>query len=431
MASTSQRFLASVFDQCGDSCGWTAAFIAALAYGTFGVPIKETVHLDVHPLVLQSYKTFTMFLFAWLVILTGESVRLTPWGLLSGLLWVLGGTGGIFAIRTAGMAIAVGTWSSVMILVNFLVGIVCFREPVASFGSTCGAFLCLAIGLVGMSIFSAPSPSSSSSSLESNNNPLMNHHESSSNEDDDHLHESDPPLEHEMASIAAVPLKELSVPREDGGRHQAVTSRVTTLHRGKSNEEMESLIAADSDPLRDPAEVVESQEDGSPRRDSRYKKEQRKFSWDNRLGLTKRELGILGAVMNGALTGFSLVPIHYAKKQGFGGAAYMLSFSSGALFANLMIWAVWFVAKVVMTPRDTTTSTAATTTSTSNSSSAFFQLVQQTYESMPAFHFKQLYIPGFSAGILLSIAMFGSILSVTYLGQGVGNSIIQSKILIR
>lgn len=62
--------------------------------------------------------------------------------------------------------------------------------------------------------------------------------------------------------------------------------------------------------------------------------------------------------------------------------------------------------------------------------SEFQQLVQQTYESMPSVHFKELYIPAFSAGILLSIAMFGSILAVTFLGQGVGNSVVQSKILI-
>lgn len=33
-------------------------------------------------------------------------------------------------------------------------------------------------------------------------------------------------------------------------------------------------------------------------------------------------------------------------------------------------------------------------------------------------------------GILLTTGMFGSILSITYLGQGIGNSIIQCKILV-
>jgi hypothetical protein len=34
-------------------------------------------------------------------------------------------------------------------------------------------------------------------------------------------------------------------------------------------------------------------------------------------------------------------------------------------------------------------------------------------------------------GLLLTVAMFGTLLSVTYLGQGVGNSLIQAKILVR
>jgi glucose uptake protein GlcU len=49
---------------------------------------------------------------------------------------------------------------------------------------------------------------------------------------------------------------------------------------------------------------------------------------------------------------------------------------------------------------------------------------------MPRWYFKELWFPGFMAGLLLSIAMFGSILAVTYLGQGVGNSLVQTKILV-
>jgi Transmembrane family, TMEM144 of transporters len=57
-------------------------------------------------------------------------------------------------------------------------------------------------------------------------------------------------------------------------------------------------------------------------------------------------------------------------------------------------------------------------------------LLLQTIQAMPAWHFYQIWFPGLTAGILLTVAMFGSILSVTYLGQGVGNSIVQAKILI-
>ena len=92
------------------------------------------------------------------------------------------------------------------------------------------------------------------------------------------------------------------------------------------------------------------------------------------------------------------------------------SFATGALLSNVVLWIIWFGTKMVMSQRD----------------GGIFSIVnlKNTYEGMPPLHFRQLYIPGFSAGVLLTIAMFGSIMSVTYLGQGVGNSIIQSKILI-
>jgi len=369
----------------------------------------------------------------------GQDIKWTPWGLLSGFLWVAGGTGGIFAIRAAGMAIAVGTWSSVMILVNFCVGIIAFREPVASFWSTCGAFLCLACGLVGMSIFSAPTKPTSALQSNRDSSLLTNHTSEEIDEDEDvffNNSDNQQPLEHELSSMTAV----------------AVTDVPLRRQRSAANEEMENVVD-NYDLLRDPSSaegLVENFEVTDTasglgtritRRNSRTKKEeqQRKHTWEHRFGLSQRELGILGAVMNGILTGFSLVPIHYAKKQGFGGAAYMLSFSSGALCANITIWAIWFFVKLFLAWREqmtlaapaTASATEVATVEDSNGVNSFLHLARQTYESMPLCHFKQLYIPGFSAGLLLSIAMFGSILSVTYLGQGVGNSIIQSKILIR
>lgn len=57
---TNRTMPVSIFDGCGDQCGWIAAFVAALANGTFGVPIKETKKIDVHPLVMQ-VRCFTLF----------------------------------------------------------------------------------------------------------------------------------------------------------------------------------------------------------------------------------------------------------------------------------------------------------------------------------------------------------------------------------
>lgn len=39
--------------QCSESCGWMSGILAALAFGTFGVPIRSTSHLNIDPLVMQ------------------------------------------------------------------------------------------------------------------------------------------------------------------------------------------------------------------------------------------------------------------------------------------------------------------------------------------------------------------------------------------
>lgn len=109
---------ASIFAGCTDSCGYAAAAMAAISYGSYGVPIKHTLQIDVHPLVFQTYKTLTMFVTCPFVLAMGVVPDFTAWGLLSGFLWVVGGAAGVFAIRNAGMAVAVGTWASVRWLVR-------------------------------------------------------------------------------------------------------------------------------------------------------------------------------------------------------------------------------------------------------------------------------------------------------------------------
>jgi hypothetical protein len=54
--------------------------------------------------------------------------------------------------------------------------------------------------------------------------------------------------------------------------------------------------------------------------------------------ITKRTAGIIGAVVNGMMTGTSFIPIPYAKKIGFGGNHYMISYAVGALLSNAVLW---------------------------------------------------------------------------------------------
>ena len=137
--------------------------------------------------------------------------------------------------------------------------------------------------------------------------------------------------------------------------------------------------------------------------------------------LTPRQAGIFMAAMNGILGGCSLVPLHYAKKQGFQGLTYIPSFGLGSFIANIGLWSLYFCwtyyqQKQLQHDKEMQ--------ATSNS------VWKSSVDLMPSFHWSKLWKRGLLAGFLLSIGMICSILATGALGQGVGNSLVQLKILI-
>ena len=74
-----------------------------------------------------------------------------------GLMWVTGGFCGIFGIRNAGLAISVGTWSSITVLISFAWGIFVFDEEVQSITGTLFGILMMCIGFIGMAYFTTSS----------------------------------------------------------------------------------------------------------------------------------------------------------------------------------------------------------------------------------------------------------------------------------
>jgi len=302
-----------------------------LCYGTYGVPIKQTVKIpSVHPLILQSYKTIVMFALSWCVQLLGVPVSFTYWGIFSGLLWVLGGAGGIVAVRWAGMAAAVGTWASVMVLVNFVWGILIFQEPVANLPNTVAAFVLLGLGLIGMSRYSSPAM-----------------------QDDDNLDEEDDDLSEQSSSLLS-------------NSHSDISQRDTTivLHRRTRSDDA-AIEAAYLD--------IDAAEDEPPFDPETH------FQIGGTV-LRKRDAGIAGALFNGIMSGSALIPLHYSP---LAGADYMISFASGGLIANLILWLIYY-AVLVLRLHDLDVS--------------FPSKLRQALTSMPEWHFRQLWIPGFFAG---------------------------------
>ncbi|KAL9185384.1 hypothetical protein ACHAXT_003161 [Thalassiosira profunda] len=136
--------------------GWFAALIATIGFGSFAVPIKGDAanSVDIDPLIMQSYKSLMCYLTSWLVVLLGQEVTFTWWGLVSGLFWVPGGAMNIFAIRNAGIAISQGIVASSIVLVSFIWGHYIFREPVNSEVLAYAAVWLIMSGLFGMSYYS-------------------------------------------------------------------------------------------------------------------------------------------------------------------------------------------------------------------------------------------------------------------------------------
>jgi glucose uptake protein GlcU len=341
----------------GDGLGWVSAAVAAISHGSWGAPIKSVADFDVHPLVMQSYKTIVLFTTCWLVLFMGEEARWTPYGLLSGFLWVAGGTGGCYAIPNCGMSIAVGTWSSIMVAINFICGILIFQEPVRSFNSVCGSFFFLGIGLVGMSKYSAPPSKADADKRE-----------------------------------------------EQGSREEEQNASTEAPYRLKPRKRHQDAEEEELAPLAEVNGIDYSQDNTGEKKDAAVK------ICGRRLPLTRRQAGILSAVWNGVFNGTSLLPLHYAKEQGFGGLSYMISFGTGSLITNCVLWVIFSAYNYAQQRKEVS--------------------VRQSFESMPAFYFKEIGLRGILAGSICSVGIFGSIQATTILGQGVGNSLVQSKILI-
>ena len=254
---------------------------------------------------------------------------------------------GIYGIRNAGLAICVGTWSSCQVVTSFIFGILIFKEEVKNVYHTGFAFMTLAVGLVGMSTYSKPQ------------------------------------------KLGKKPRGDDDADLEDDER--TLTTRKPTVVDStlRQSHETEGLVVDYSD--------------------SRGFIDKGRIAFGcGRISLTKRQLGIVGAIINGLWGGLNLIPLHFAQKEGFEGAAYLVSYACGSMIVNTCMWIIYFLYLLHQRRYN----------------------FQEAVKALPEFHLDSLWGPGFLAGSLYSVANFGSILAVTYLGQGVGFSLCQVQILV-
>eukprot|EP00934_Nitzschia_sp_Nitz4_P006757 Nitzschia sp. Nitz4//scaffold88_size82704//45204//46496//NITZ4_005296-RA/size82704-processed-gene-0.52-mRNA-1//1//CDS//3329559506//6747//frame0 len=368
----------SVFDSCSEGCGWTAAIIAVLSWGTFGVPLKVNTNVEVNFFVMQSYKTIVCFVTSFLVIFLGTPVRWTWWGVVSGMFWVPGAACGIYGIRNAGVAIAVGTWSAIQVSTSFIFGIIIFKESVKDFQQTMLAFVILMVGLVGMSVYS----------------------------------EKPKKVETEYEALATSETEApVVIPKR--APLQRKGSKGTIPGQPENYDLQLEATVVSATPVAStiiPLELENGKDTlSAPLMDDKAISKDRMVFFGGRVALTRRQLGIVGAIVNGVWGGMNLIPLHYAQRDpAFRGAGYVVSYAGGSMIVCMLIWAGLFVFHYIK--RD-------------------YQ-VQEALDQLPAWHVRELGLPGVLAGIFYSIGNFCSILAVTYLGQGVGFSFCQGQLFV-
>lgn len=354
-----------------------------LAFGSFGVPIKSKVarSVDIDPLVMQTYKTAVCFATSWLILLWGEPFSYTSWGIVSGLFWVPGGVATVFAIKNAGLAISTGISASLIVLVSFGWGIFVFGEHVHSRLEACLAAICMLFGLVGMAYFSAPSVAHASvfhsTALRDNQEPTA----ASPSSTYQHVQIVDSDIFDDENTGVLRP-----EPFQDGIYNTPATSGVLDV-------ESSINIPGDGTTFEGDEVAVELARETS-------------FVWCLGCRWQRRGLGVLAAMFNGIYGGSIMVPMKWAPPHARG-AAYVISFAIGASIVTVGLWASRYI---ILYERHCSFSKA--------------------YCELPSFHFRKMWFHGGLCGLLWSIGNFFSIVSVQYLGEGVGYSVVQANMLI-
>lgn len=253
----------------------------------------------------------------------------------------------------------------------FFSGIIIFEEKVKDLFQTCVAFFFLILGLIGMSNYSAAT--------------------------------------HDDKAVGAKPSDHgISIPQQQRRSKLRRSNSISPEPPGETTGSSKSTIAPlEMEPLvaEDDEDVIMKMDDS----DTKARNVKDHFVVAGRWSLTRRQLGILGAITNGAWGGMNLIPLHFAlESDGLTGAGYLISYATGALIVNTTMWILLLAYHYVQTGYS----------------------FDDAVSALPKWHVQHLWRPGLFAGLLYSAGNFASILAVTYLGQGTGYSFCQMQLFV-
>jgi hypothetical protein len=106
--------------------------------------------------------------------------------------------------------------------------------------------------------------------------------------------------------------------------------------------------------------------------------------------------------------GTSMIPLHFAAAEGYGGPSYVISFCCGSMAVTIALWMMRFLFELYRLEG----------------------AIGKAYHALPSFHTRQMWLQGCLSGVLWSVGNFFAIISVTHLGQGVGYSFTQASMLV-
>ena len=332
----------------------------------------------------------------------GVEYKFSPYGLLSGLLWVTGGACGIFGIRNSGLAISVGTWSSITVLVSFAWGILIFDEQVISVWGTLLGVIMMIFGFIGMAYFSSPQVMEGDVSHNSSTNRIRNEGDNHDQHNRDDDFDQNPQGQNRNGCTANDGIVENSL------KEPLLQQQQQQQHLAEDEEGQHATTNIEEEHGEHSGHTSPSTDDET---DTNTSNQSHNASIDHSttvifLGMkwNRRRLGLLGAVMDGVLGGMMLVPMHFSA---YHGEEYIISFGTGAMSITLIFWLIRFAYNVYET-----------------------KSIQKGYNELPSLHLKTLIIPGGLGGLVWSIGNIGLIFSVSFLGESIGMSIVQSNMIV-
>jgi hypothetical protein len=123
--------------------------------------------------------------------------------------------------------------------------------------------------------------------------------------------------------------------------------------------------------------------------------------------VTRRVRGMLAAAFCGLYGGSIMAPMRAAPVSDRG-AHYLISFAVGAAVVNA---ALWILRWLYLSARRGGS-------------------LRGGYDGLPSFHWRVMWLAGGTSGLLWSIGNYFSLISVFYLGEGVGYPLVQTSILV-